>query len=170
MLFNASFNGTQFIAICDSNGLQQEFQGNKALASLLSKLLPVVESSTTISYDSISNELSNQATLCIRFSIPSWFPVPADRVEQGKMNTVICIITLSCCYCIARTLTSFSVSIHSSIALSIHLLLSSITSIHPSTPSHVPAGSQIISETIMKDMNGFMDVFLSKYEAEMQSK
>jgi hypothetical protein len=82
VLFNASFNGTQFIAICDSNGLQQEFQGNKALASLLSKLLPVVESSTTI-----SNELSNQATLCIRFSIPSWFSVPADRVEQGEMNT-----------------------------------------------------------------------------------
>jgi hypothetical protein len=85
VLFNAFFNGTTFIAICDSNNLQQEFQGNKALASLLSKLL---ESSTTISYDSISNELSNQATLCIRFSIPSWFPVPADRVEQGEMNTV----------------------------------------------------------------------------------
>jgi len=36
-------------------------------------------------------------------------------------------------------------------------------------PRHA-AGSQIISETITKDMNGFMDVFLSKYEAEMQAK
>ena len=32
------------------------------------------------------------------------------------------------------------------------------------------AGSKIISDTITKDMEGFMDKFLSKYEVDMQSK
>ena len=48
---------------------------------------------------------------------------------------------------------------HPSIDQSIHYF-------HRIYPSHVPVGSQIISETIMKDIHDF----LSNYEAEMQSK
>ena len=93
MFFSVTFDGTLFNATCDSNALQQEFQGNTALASLLSKLLPIVESSTAISYDCNSCLLSNQAALRICFSIPSWFPVPADRIEQGD-NVVDCTLTI----------------------------------------------------------------------------
>ena len=63
----------------------QYFQGCKILISLISKLLPKIQSSNILTINN-DNYLINEATLNICFDLPNWFPFNRDTLEkQGSV-------------------------------------------------------------------------------------
>jgi hypothetical protein len=80
--FDCFFDGRTFEVVCKENSLQQEYEGPKALASLVSKLQPKVVSRNLCAFDLETNTLSNEAMLDISFMLPSWFPIPHKVLEE----------------------------------------------------------------------------------------
>lgn len=86
--FLTKFDGRGLEVSCSQDSLQQEFEGSKLFASWLSKLFPQVTSCNKCNYDETINELSNEASLEIKFNLPAWFPIPAQIIDE-KGSAVI---------------------------------------------------------------------------------
>ena len=84
--FDTSFDGKKLEVNCYDDSLTQEFQGSKILISLISKLLPKIQSSNVLTVNN-DNYLINEATLNICFDLPKWFPFNKDTLEkQGSIS------------------------------------------------------------------------------------
>jgi hypothetical protein len=67
----------------EGSSLTQVYEGRQIVKALVSRLpLPTVRSRTIISVANADNLITNMADLEISFPFPSWFPFPAESVEQ----------------------------------------------------------------------------------------
>jgi hypothetical protein len=83
--FDTSFDGKRLEVNCFDDSLVQDFQGSKILISLISKLLPKIQSSNILTINN-DNYLINEATLNICFDLPNWFPFNRNTLEkQGSI-------------------------------------------------------------------------------------
>ena len=60
-----------------------KYEGNDALAKIVSVIQPTVTSRSIIKVDELSQELMNEATLTISFPLPEWFPLPQGMIESS---------------------------------------------------------------------------------------
>ena len=79
--FDTFFDGNRLEVNCFDDSLVQEYQGSKLLISIISKLVPKVKSTNVLTINN-NNELINEATLNVIFSIPNWFPFKKDVLED----------------------------------------------------------------------------------------
>lgn len=86
--FQTYFNGTSLSIRCEEGSVKQSFEGNKFLAKIVSALVPNVESENTIFIDKETNSICNKASLQIKFSLPSWFPINEDAVRNGGSDSL----------------------------------------------------------------------------------
>jgi hypothetical protein len=85
--FDIYFDGSRLEVNCFDDSLVQEYQGSKLLISIISKLIPKVKSTNILTINEANNELINEATLNIIFSIPSWF-VKKDVLEAKGSEAI----------------------------------------------------------------------------------
>lgn len=86
--FDTSFNGTSLDVQCREGALKQSFQGSKFLESIISRLLPSIQSRSITSFDRDDCCVSTKAELAIGFPVPSWFPLNVEAVEKGGSETI----------------------------------------------------------------------------------
>jgi len=85
--FDTRFEDNRLEVNCFDDSLVQEYQGSKLLISIISKLIPKIKSTNILTIDT-NNELINEATLNIMFSIPSWFPFKKDVLEEKGSEAI----------------------------------------------------------------------------------
>mmetsp|Transcript_8958 Transcript_8958/g.9010 ORF Transcript_8958/g.9010 Transcript_8958/m.9010 type:complete len:218 (-) Transcript_8958:198-851(-) len=83
-VFDVEFDGSSnFTAILNKGGTSLKTEGGpKFIASIIQKLLPSVESRTSITYDPTTNSITNSASLITEFNLPAWFPLPRDSLSS----------------------------------------------------------------------------------------
>jgi hypothetical protein len=86
--FDIYFDGSRLEVNCFDDSLVQEYQGSKLLISIVSKLIPKVKSTNILTINEANNELINEATLNIIFSIPSWFPFKKNILEAKGSEAI----------------------------------------------------------------------------------
>ena len=86
--FLCKYENNGFEVQCTEDSLQQEYEGSKLFASWLSKILPKVASTNRCSVDPEKSSLINEASLEIKFNLPTWFPIPAHIIDE-KGSAVI---------------------------------------------------------------------------------
>lgn len=82
------FDGKEFGAYCDEGAVKQEYEGNKFLARIVSKLIPSVVSANICRVNEAAGVLSNHATLSVSFEVPSWFPFSDEAMERNGSETI----------------------------------------------------------------------------------
>ena len=63
--------------------LQMKYEGNAALAKMVSVIQPTVTSRSIIKVDELNKELMNEASLAISFPLPDWFPLGQGMIESS---------------------------------------------------------------------------------------
>ena len=86
---DVNFDGEKYLECSMLDGaVKQTVDGLPLLRSLLTSLLPSVRSSSVIKWDESTATLSNDATLEIEFSIPSWFPLSNESAANDGSSII----------------------------------------------------------------------------------
>eukprot|EP01031_Cornospumella_fuschlensis_P024882 gene24883-30062_t len=80
--FSSQFNGSALAVTCKPDGLQLRYEGIRSVTRLVENFIPSVASENLCSFDISSGLLVNEASLSISFSVPGWFPIPVQVLEQ----------------------------------------------------------------------------------------
>ena len=85
--FDTVFDGKRLEVNCFDDSLVQEYQGSKLLIALVSNLIPKIKSTNILSIND-DNYLINEATLNIYFTIPKWFPLKKEILEEKGSEAI----------------------------------------------------------------------------------